>query len=327
MRGISDEVISTYELSWDGSHIVIPVHDIKGNHLFNKYRRDPESTEGPKYKYEAGASSVLYGLKTLNKENKMLVICEGELDCLRLLSASVQAISSTGGASTFKEGWAKYINENFEQIYICLDSDDAGIKGAFKIHAMIPRSKIIWIPKEYKDVTEFLQKSGKTFTSLLLDSESYLLPEDWKGAKTKKEMVAYERQYKTAIDSYMERARDVRAAYQSDKHLQYVITMFMNKFNEVKRAIKYFQVKRDDFNNDKLAQAKQVPIPQFIRFNNDNTACCIWHQEKTPSMHYYEKQNRVKCFGCDKLGDVIDVVQQLNQCNLSDAIKIILNEK
>lgn len=103
--------------------------------------------------------------------------------------------------------------------------------------------------------------------------------------------------------------------------------MYLEKFEEVKRAIKFFKKSSDNNRDtDRLARAKAVPIPQFINFNADNTARCIWHQEKTPSMYYYEKQNRVKCFGCDKLGDVIDVVMELNKVNLNEAIKIILNE-
>ena len=86
-------------------------------------------------------------------------------------------------------------------------------------------------------------------------------------------------------------------------------------------------MKRQDFSGDRIQRAKQVPIPQFIKFKSDGFAKCIWHQEKTASMYYYEKQNRVKCFSCDKLGDVIDVIQQLRKVGLKEALDIILNDK
>ncbi len=137
-------------------------------------------------------------------------------------------------------------------------------------------------------------------------------------------MKEVEQEYRDDLDDVLLMAREARAKYESDRPFEVLTKMYMNRFQEVQRQIKYFQVKRDDTDPSVIARAKSVPIPTFIKFNRDNTACCIWHNEKTPSMHYYEKQNRVKCFGCDKLGDVIDVVQQLQRVGLKEAVKIIL---
>jgi len=83
--------------------------------------------------------------------------------------------------------------------------------------------------------------------------------------------------------------------------------------------------KRFEFNNSKLVNLeviKQVPISNFIKFNH-NTAKCLWHSERTPSMHYYKKDNHVKCFGCSKYADVIDVVMAINNCSFKEAVKIL----
>ena len=71
-----------------------------------------------------------------------------------------------------------------------------------------------------------------------------------------------------------------------------------------------------------IPRAKSYPINQLIEFKG-NTALCIWHQERTPSMHYYPRTNKVKCFGCGKLADSIDVVQQLQGCTLKEAVNFL----
>lgn len=330
-REISDDVLNMYDIGWDQNNfqIIIPIHNREGKEIFYKFRRNPFSTEGPKYKYQQGASSAIYGLKTLNiKNNNRLFIVEGELDCLCLISKGYQTITSTGGASTFKKEWADYLSKLEDlEVYICLDTDKAGIDGAIKIHSMIRGSRIIELPKECKDVTEYFVKLKKThndFEKLILEARGYVFPTDWKEAKTKKELNAKEKEYKEKINPLMEEAREIRSQYKSDKYIQKVIDMYMNRLAEVKRAIKYFQIKREDINNNRLESAKKVPIPQFIKFDREDNACCIFHNERTPSMHYYEKNNKVKCFGCGKTADVIDVVQEINKCSLVDALKIIL---
>lgn len=70
----------------------------------------------------------------------------------------------------------------------------------------------------------------------------------------------------------------------------------------------------------KAEDVKHVPISNFIDFNRAGFANCLWHNEKTPSMKYYEKTNTVHCFGCDKTGDVIDVVQEVEGVDFLGAI-------
>lgn len=324
-RGITDGILQSFDIHWNGSQIVIPVHDKDGKVLFNKYRRDPESKDGPKYKYEKGATSVLYGITQLSPGSR-IVICEGELDALRLLSDFIPAVSSTGGASTFQARWQDYFVGT--ETYICLDTDDAGIKGSLRIQQIIPWAKIIWLPKGVKDVTEYFA-SGKNFNdflSLLGKAERYTFPTDWRGLKTKKELLIKKKEYTEYLHEIMLRAREKRSLYQSDKPEEILRTIVNNQLEELNRAIKFFQVKRQDFDKSRLERAKAVPITMFVKFNDDKFARCIWHNEKSGSMFYYQKQNVVHCFGCDKRGDVIDVTQKLNNCNLSDAIKILLNE-
>ncbi len=80
-------------------------------------------------------------------------------------------------------------------------------------------------------------------------------------------------------------------------------------------------ISKDDV--DRLLIAKTVPITNFITFTH-NKAKCLWHEEKTGSLHYYPKQNRVHCFGGCGSKDVLDCVMQLQGITLPEAIKLLI---
>lgn len=78
---------------------------------------------------------------------------------------------------------------------------------------------------------------------------------------------------------------------------------------------------KGEVNDAKIAQARQVPITNFIEFGRSGFARCPWHNERTPSLFYYKNSNRVYCFGCSRAEDVIGVVMELNQISFIEAVK------
>lgn len=53
-------------------------------------------------------------------------------------------------------------------------------------------------------------------------------------------------------------------------------------------------------------------------------ANCIWHQDKeSPSLSFFKNSNTYKCFGCGKYGDLIVLVQELENVGFQEACKII----
>ena len=51
---------------------------------------------------------------------------------------------------------------------------------------------------------------------------------------------------------------------------------------------------------------------------------CLWHDENTPSLALF-KDGKCKCFGCGYHGDIIDIVQKLENTTWKDACEIIAN--
>lgn len=160
-RGLSDGSLFRHQIGFDNAAITIPIFDAQGEFLFLKYRRSPLATDGPKYWYDKGGAVSLYNIEQL-AGNEMIVICEGEFDCLILEEHGIPAVTSTGGAMSFKEEWIPLFAD--KKIFICLDNDDAGRKGAWRIAKMLPGSKIMALPTdigEHGDVTDFFVKLGR----------------------------------------------------------------------------------------------------------------------------------------------------------------------
>jgi CHC2 zinc finger len=79
--------------------------------------------------------------------------------------------------------------------------------------------------------------------------------------------------------------------------------------------------KKGTFTPAMIAKAREYPIDEMIEFKR-NTARCPFHNEKTGSLHYYQKQNKAHCFGaCGKSYDSIAIYMQLHSCNFIQAVK------
>lgn len=72
-----------------------------------------------------------------------------------------------------------------------------------------------------------------------------------------------------------------------------------------------------------LEAIRAISIENFLSFNGAGFTKCLWHEEKTPSLHYDKKKNRVKCFGCGKYANIIDVVMVIHTCDFKRAIQIL----
>lgn len=329
-RGVSDAVIQNANLSWDG-RLVIPVYDIDGHFLFNKYRRDPESTDAtPKYTYDKGATMQLYNMHTARLKGGELFICEGELDVLTLESIGLSAVSTTGGAGSFDPDWSHAFW--MRDIYICYDNDPAGLKGAMKVQQIFPRAKVVLLSRNGgKDVTEFIKREGYAeFQKRVEKAQIYDIPNDSNEIpRLKNDIRAMAGKFKNAANAFVE----MQQRPQVDPVEWYFIDLCreytLERYDHYQRLLKSFNANSSaNENKDRLLKVKQVPIPLFMKFNRENFAPCPFHNEKTPSLKYYPKENRLYCFGsCQRSFDVVDVVCHERGLEFKEAIDFLLSQK
>lgn len=304
LRGIDYETLKRFGVYWNGSEIVIPIKNEKGETLFKKYRRSPESEEGPKYRNEHGSSVTLFNY---NPDAKKVIITEGELDCIRLATLGYDAVTTTGGSQSFPKEFIEKL-QSTEEVYIAYDSDLPGIKGAVKLAGMFPKEsnvKLVPFPEYWngKDVTDYLQHHTKEEFEALIKN-AIKLPDNEKIKKSIDECVMLRRKLKS-----LKLSTDIIEEY------LLVLNLVKNKTDRIKKKKEY----DDDFTN-----VKQVPIDRFVDFNGAGFASCIWHSpDKSPSLKYYPKNNTCYCFSCAHSGDVISVVMQINNCTFPQALEIL----
>jgi len=118
----------------------------------------------------------LYGLnhaRTSRKKN--MILCEGYMDVISLHQAGFnQAVASLGTA--FTSGQANLIRRYVTDVYLCYDSDGAGVKAALRAFPILRSSgltaKVINM-RPYKDPDEFIKALGaEEFQKRIEDAEN-----------------------------------------------------------------------------------------------------------------------------------------------------------
>lgn len=309
-RGISDAVLFKNNISVsETGEIIIPIYDPSGVFLYNKYRRNPWSEEGPKYRYDKGSSAALYNLNSSIFTKDAVIICEGELDAMALQSRGYYAVSTTGGAGTFKEEWVAFLNDS--EIYICYDNDLAGMQGTLRLLKFMPEAKVILLPTSIsiKDVTDFLIKNSlEHFDHLMQEAKMWVLP------TTKDEC-------RTVSDEFEKRLQSMLAHGEMNDFPHIMLAAVSEIYDSFKPKLK--KGAQEVCDGDAIARARAVPIGDFVQFNKKGDAPCIAHEDKHPSMHWFKKNNKVKCFPCGFNGDTIDVVMKQFNLPVGEAIKKI----
>ncbi len=179
-RAISDAIIDTFMLGFDGSRLTIPIPDRDGTIAFFRLARVPDGW-GPKMLSQPGSSATLYGWEHVSPETETLVICEGEFDRLVLEGQGIPAVSGTGGATTFLPAWAEALAV-VQHLFVCYDRDAAGRAGTRRVAQLLPAVRVIVLPEEVGlggDVTDFFARLGHTREDFraLMDAARPYIPE------------------------------------------------------------------------------------------------------------------------------------------------------
>lgn len=284
-RGIPDETIDSNILGWNGWRITIPIYNQQGEVTFFRLAKDPEDKRpAPKMHSSPGSSVELYGWDEVLKRPSQIVICEGEFDRLVLQAQGFAAVTSTGGAVTFRPQWADALR-SIKEVYLCFDRDLAGKSGAHIIALMIPQAKVIELPEKVGqggDVTDFfvrLKRSREDFLKLLESAKPIPQAHQMPSPRTRKPA--------QSMDSLLAQRKE---RIKSGMPIEKVIA-------------EYVQLK---------PSGTHTLVGQ-----------CPFHDDRTPSFTVYLQNDTYHCFGCRAHGDVISFVRAMENLSFGQALEVL----
>ncbi len=109
------------------------------------------------------------GLEALDFSNSTLIITKSLKDVMCLHSLGYSAIAPQSENTKTQHQLIKDISENFDDIFILFDNDEAGKLGAKELNEYIQNAKCIFIPDvTCKDISDYISKYGIEATNSLL---------------------------------------------------------------------------------------------------------------------------------------------------------------
>jgi hypothetical protein len=165
-----------------------------------------------------------------------------------------------------------------------------------RVLSKLPQAKVVLIPEKpnIKDLTDYVQHGGNLHELI-----------------------------KTAKHYDLTSIRDERV----NRLSVFDSVRFHDAYLEANEPKKAYSSGKDWSGNTDLEKAKNVPIGNILQeagikvSGKPPQCCCIWHNEKTLSMTWYQQTNSVYCFGCSKWGDAVDVYRQIHNVSFNKAIK------
>jgi len=168
-RGFTDETLEFFKIGLHEEWILIP-------HFFEKQLWNFKMRRwiGDKaFKRVSGQPTVLFNADSLDCDKPALMIVESETDCMAARQMGVEnVVGLTGGAQSFKPEWLKIFNK-FKEVYVVLNSDEAGQKGARKVAEKVgfPKCKNVVLPTN--DINDYLREQDPATFKKFVKENAY----------------------------------------------------------------------------------------------------------------------------------------------------------
>jgi twinkle protein len=182
IRCLDEAVIASYGIPHSNNEIIF--NYLRDEELLFVKTLKLERKDGKKQiTVSANAEPCLFGWHLIPKQARSVVICEGEIDAMSLYQYGVPALSVPfGGGRGEKQRWLTYEWDNlnrFDEIFICMDSDEAGTEGAKEIIERLGAHRCRLVELPMKDANECLVNgiSAEDIKSFIEDART-LDPEE-----------------------------------------------------------------------------------------------------------------------------------------------------
>ena len=119
--------------------------------------RSLNSDGGPKYMSRPGATTHIFNINALNKDDDTLIVCEGELDTVVATQAGFAAVGLPG-ANNWKPFYSRVLADWTKVILLC-DGDNAGREMAKNLSRELDNVFPVFMP-EGQDVNDVYLMEG-----------------------------------------------------------------------------------------------------------------------------------------------------------------------
>lgn len=177
-RGISKEIVDRYQVGInDKKEIIFPY--FKNNELVNLKYRTNLGNGKKTFRQESDTEKTFWGMD-LVKNNKQVVICEGEVDVLSLAEVGIEAVSVPQGASENKleciDNCWDWLNQ-FESYILAVDNDEPGDKLKANLLKRLDKYKCKVVNfAQFKDANEVLISNTEDLIKIIFNAE-YIKPD------------------------------------------------------------------------------------------------------------------------------------------------------
>jgi twinkle protein len=176
-RGIHRSTTQFYGVTCDSSHHYYPYHSADGVLTAYKRRLVEDKTFSIKGNFK---DATLFGQSKFHSTGKYVTVTEGEIDAMsvfQMTGSKWPVVSLRNGAqAALKDCKEQYEWLNgYENIVICFDEDEPGVKAARQVAELFgAKAKIVKHIKGFKDANEYLTKGRQAdFTDAWWKAEVY----------------------------------------------------------------------------------------------------------------------------------------------------------
>jgi len=152
-RGFTDEIITHFKLGVENTWITIPHY--QDEKLWNIKKRNYIEKEFIRI---AGQPTILFNIDNIRTDKPTIVLVESETDTIAAYQLGIKnVIGLTAGAETFAPKWIPFFRQ-FKKVFVCLNSDMVGQKGAYRLAEKIGFDKCRNVILPTNDVNDYLQE-------------------------------------------------------------------------------------------------------------------------------------------------------------------------
>lgn len=146
-RGLTDATIDYFKLGYTGKAYVIPI--VLEGTLMNFMCRIGNGETKKVWNWASGHASSPFN--AIKREEKYVFLTEGPTDVLAMHQIGLPSITRTGGISSWKQEWNRYII-NYNYVYVIYDNDKAGIVNSRRVaNKFLNRGYVLFWPKSFPD--------------------------------------------------------------------------------------------------------------------------------------------------------------------------------